>query len=106
MQRAYRSFVAMHTRCSNPNRREWPDYGGRGIRVCRRWSGRDGFSHFVDDMGERPEGTSLDRKDVNGNYCPENCRWSTPTEQNNNRRNCYALQPLMRSVEEMEREGW
>jgi len=104
LQRAYVSFNAMHTRCKNPNRREWPDYGGRGIRVCRRWSGREGFAHFFQDMGERPEGTTLDRIEVDGNYEPGNCRWATPEVQAQNRRNCYALpevelQPIAEGAE-------
>lgn len=62
------------------------DYGGRGIRICDRWSGVDGYSNFLDDMGERPENKSLDRIDVNGDYEPRNCRWSDYSLQSFNTR--------------------
>lgn len=80
----YRSWIAAKTRCSNPNRDDWQDYGGRGITMCPQWAGS--FKVFLADMGERPEGTSLDRIDTNGNYEPGNCRWATPLEQRHNRR--------------------
>jgi hypothetical protein len=79
----YRSWKAMHTRCTNPNPSTWAHYGGRGIEICERWRS---FESFLEDMGERPEGTSIDRIDVDGNYEPGNCRWATPTEQRANRR--------------------
>lgn len=85
---AYISWASMHTRCKNPNRAQWKDYGGRGITVCRRWSGREGFAHFLMDMGERPEGTTLDRIENDGNYEPGNCRWADDFVQNQNRRSC------------------
>lgn len=73
-------------RCGNPNYREYRYYGGRGIRVCDRWKGVLGFERFLADMGERPVGQTLDRKDVDGNYEPGNCRWATLVEQRANRR--------------------
>lgn len=78
----YESWAAMLTRVRNPNRDDWPRYGGRGIGVCKRWLK---FKNFLADMGERPNGTTLDRKNTNGNYCKRNCRWSTPLEQVRNR---------------------
>jgi hypothetical protein len=81
----YRSWAAMKTRCLNPNGHAFNYYGGRGIAVCDRW--RDSFEAFYADMGPRPTGRSLDRIDNDRGYEPDNCRWATATEQNNNRRN-------------------
>lgn len=67
----------MIQRCGNPNNSRYKDYGGRGIQVCEAWHD---FKNFFADMGLRPDGLSIDRKDNDGNYEPDNCRWSTPKE--------------------------
>ena len=84
-----KSYNCMMTRCYNVNDDNYHHYGGRGIKVCERWSLPNGEGHknFVMDMGKKPEGYSLDRINVNENYSPENCRWATIHEQNTNRRN-------------------
>lgn len=79
----YRSWLSMIERCNNPNAPNFHNYGGRGITVCDRWSK---FENFLADMGERPEGKTIDRINNNGNYEPGNCKWSTDIEQHNNTR--------------------
>jgi hypothetical protein len=73
----------MKLRCNNPDAVNYADYGGRGIRVCERWQK---FVNFLSDMGERPPGKTLDRRENDGNYEPGNCRWVTPEEQMLNQR--------------------
>lgn len=83
--REYRTWVTMNQRCYNESSPDYPNYGGRGITVCERW--RESFQNFLDDMGNRPAGKSLDRfPNKNGNYEPSNCRWATHLQQNWNRR--------------------
>lgn len=86
----YRRWQHMIQRCHNPNDRDYPKYGGRGISVCDRW--RNSFPDFLEDMGLPPSDKhTLDRIDNNGNYEPDNVRWATPSQQINNRRNTRYL---------------
>lgn len=78
----YYSWTAMKARCNQPGNKDWPRYGGRGITYDPRWAD---FVSFYDDMGDRPEGMTLDRIDPDGNYERSNCRWATASEQAVNR---------------------
>lgn len=87
--RTYKSWQAMKNRCLNKNCIEYNNWGGRGITVCNEWLK---FKNFYRDMGNRPEDKSIDRINNNGNYCKNNCKWSTQKEQTNNKRNnCFLL---------------
>lgn len=77
----WRSWRGMRGRCLNKNASDYPRYGGRGVKICDRWGE---FENFLEDMGERPEGMTLDRIDSNGNYEPSNCRWATAQQQQEN----------------------
>lgn len=80
----YNTWAKMKGRTSDPNHKSYPDYGGRGIKVCDRWQGPYGFDNFLKDMGERHPNATLDRIDNDGNYYKENCHWSTRHQQNAN----------------------
>jgi hypothetical protein len=89
--RLYRVFTNLKTRCTNPRRRDWKNYGGRGIAVCPEWLGHGGFEHFqrhvLSVVGPWPgPGFSIDRKNNDGNYEPGNLRWATATQQELNKR--------------------
>ncbi len=79
----YDMWKGIRQRCRNPKHQDFLDYGGRGILLCERW---ESFRNFIEDMGERPAGTSIDRKNNDGNYEPGNCRWATPKQQRHNQR--------------------
>lgn len=77
----------MHARCSNKAFKQYNDYGGRGIKVCQRWSGKDGALNFITDMGPRPKGATVERRENDEDYSPNNCYWGTRKEQGRNKRN-------------------
>jgi hypothetical protein len=86
--KTYQSWLAMRRRCGDEKFISFRDYGARGIRVCKRWQS---FENFLADMGEKPLGTSLNRKNNDGNYTPKNCVWSDRDTQNNNKRNSLKM---------------
>lgn len=87
--RTYSSWMSMRRRCCDPKMDSYPHYGGRGIVVCDRW---DSFENFLEDMGECPDGFSIERNDVNGNYTPKNCKWILLEEQAFNRNNSVLVE--------------
>lgn len=82
----YNTYWNMIKRCTNPNSKDYKNYGGRGITICARWMGPQGIYNFAEDMGDRPAGLTLERVDNNKGYSPSNCKWATKTEQNLNQR--------------------
>lgn len=81
----YAVYCSMKGRCLNPNNRNYNRYGGRGISIDKRWLGVGGFDNFLNDMGDRPNGMTLERVNNDGNYEPQNCVWATRTQQSDNR---------------------
>lgn len=85
----YKAWSEMKQRCINQNAQQYKNYGARGIKVCDRWL--QSFENFYADMGKAPDGFSIDRIDVNGDYCPENCRWADNETQQYNRRDTVKI---------------
>lgn len=84
----YNTWAAMRQRCRNPKSKLYPNYGGRGVSVCKRW---DKFESFYKDMGDAPKGCSLDRKNNDGDYKKSNCRWATAKVQSRNKRTNFYI---------------
>ena len=87
----YNSYHSMMDRCYRKNAKNYPFYGGRGIVVCEEWHNIEKFERWAKEIGFQ-KGLTLERKDVNGNYCPENCTWATKKQQANNRRNTLLIE--------------
>lgn len=83
---AITTLANMKSRCYKSSHPSYKNYGGRGIEVCDRWLGKDGVKNFMSDMGDRPQGSSIDRADPDGNYEPSNCRWASKSLQTHNQR--------------------
>lgn len=89
--RIYKLWATMKKRCVNPNDVAYKNYGGRGIKICDEWLDFSNFYEWAMNNGYE-DTLTIERKDVNGNYCPENCKWATMKEQSNNKRNNHYLE--------------
>lgn len=96
------SWKGMMMRCYREKEIGFHNYGGRGIKVCDRWHI---FENFKNDMGDRPEGKSIDRINVNGDYCPENCKWSTIKEQSRNKRVTKLTEQKVSEIRKLYNDG-
>jgi hypothetical protein len=94
--KTYSSWLNMRKRCYEPTNNRFEHYGGKGINVCDRW--KNSFENFLEDMGERPEGKTLDRINLDKDYCPENCKWSNAIQQANNKSNNLLIEETSTGV--------
>lgn len=100
----YNSWLGMRQRCYNPRNREYPNHGGRGIIMCERW--RDSFLAFFADVGERPDGCTLDRIDNDRGYEPSNVRWASVATQNRNTRSTRLSSHQVSDIHRLHAAGW
>jgi predicted XRE-type DNA-binding protein len=98
----YKSWDSMKQRCLNPNHERYKDYGSKGIIICERW--KNSFENFLEDMGERPEGTTIDRIDNSDGYYKENCRWATFKQQARNKSNNKLDEDKIREIKKLLKE--
>lgn len=99
----HNSWLNMLQRCMNDKHPSYKNYGGRGIKVCRRW--RNSFSNFFEDMGERPPGTTLERSNNDGNYSPSNCVWADRFKQAQNSRRAKLNPSIVREMRGLHKKG-
>ena len=99
----YVTWCEMKRRCYDSNYWPYEYYGAKGIKVCDRWL--ESFDNFANDMGERPSGRTLDRINNNGDYQPDNCRWATRAQQQQNRRACKLTMPMAREMRKLAAQG-
>jgi len=97
------SWLSMMARCTDPKHLNYKNYGERGITFDSRWLE---FSNFLSDMGERPEGHTLDRIDPNGNYCKDNCRWANAAAQQHTRRDAKLDWQKVHEIKHLYTEGF
>lgn len=98
----YSVWSGMRVRCLSKSRSDWKYYGGRGITICERWGD---VRNFIADMHPRPQGMSLDRKDNDGPYSPENCRWATQKQQVRNSRTAKLTEAIAADIRARRKEG-
>lgn len=103
MDKWYNAWHSAKQRCYNQNDPDYKNYGARGIYMAEVW--RNNPQRFFKDMGHKPEGKTLDRKDNDGPYSPDNCQWTTQAEQNRNRRSTKLTQRIVNKMKKALAEG-
>jgi hypothetical protein len=97
-------WKSMKQRCYNKKNKSYKNYGGRGIKMCDRW--KNSFIEFYKDVGKKPEGLSINRKNNDEGYTPQNCEWSNRKEQNRNSRNCKLSEHKAITIKRLYSEGF